>query len=581
MICRAIHSLRSRITFVTLICLWSLTIFLFGQAPSLPDHSFQPNTTFTSPQTAPYGLTDLDNFSAGNYGYCKWGNLMSEGYRDDFSLLISLPFTWLTNPPFNGSNQDLFLFKNKTTLVPLAIPVSDWTPPVGATSGSLAFPYTALPFSSVQSDPSTWVALMRKLHFSNTPFTDTNGTPVTTDQLQNIKKAIILIHGWNPDSDPISCAPYASAEWTALTSSLAIALEGASDWRILEYHWEADADTGGLDFPQMDNPISAAEIAHRHGQHLGELLAKLSPNGNLTKVHFITHSAGTWAARSAARYLTTNNTSCKVQITLLDPFIPSHIWTANSALSVSIINTMPQMDGNNSGQLYLLENYFAVDALHTSPSTWLTDSDAVFGATSGTFVWRSNRDVNLRVDRTDGTNPPYYRSHAGPIQFYADTVLNPTLNSSTPGLQSPSFQGWTLGVGWKQSMFYNEPPAPASLSAATVSSTQINISWQNNSNKTISFKIERAPNANGPWSQIATTAATVTSYSDLQGVASTTYYYRVTAIGVYGDDSNPSNVANAATQATVSATHTLTVISVIIYLTKRAARVKVPAAVTG
>src|SRR3989442_10670486 len=73
-------------------------------------------------------------------------------------------------------------------------------------------------------------------------------------------------------------------------------------------------------------------------------------------------------------------------------------------------------------------------------------------------------------------------------------------------------------------------PADASnLSAFGVSSSQINLTWQDNSTNEAGFKIERAPTAGGRWKTIATVGANAVSYANTNLSAATTYYYRVRA----------------------------------------------------
>src|SRR5205814_1560120 len=115
--------------------------------------------------------------------------------------------------------------------------------------------------------------------------------------------------------------------------NLAVFLNG-TDWKLVLYHWEADADTGPLDFGLATNPTEAAEISHQHGQHLGELLQSISPN--LEKIQVIAHSAGAWAARGTLRYLLAANPTIKVELTLLDPFMPNAIFGVNSSLGEPI-----------------------------------------------------------------------------------------------------------------------------------------------------------------------------------------------------------------------------------------------------
>jgi len=90
------------------------------------------------------------------------------------------------------------------------------------------------------------------------------------------------------------------------------------------------------------------------------------------------------------------------------------------------------------------------------------------------------------------------------------------------------------------------PAAPSNLAAAVISSSQINLSWTDNSTNETAFRVERAPAAAGPWTYIGST--TLTGYGDSGLAASTTYYYRVAAYNSYGTSAY-TNTASAITQA--------------------------------
>lgn len=94
------------------------------------------------------------------------------------------------------------------------------------------------------------------------------------------------------------------------------------------------------------------------------------------------------------------------------------------------------------------------------------------------------------------------------------------------------------------------PVAPSTLAASAASSSQINLSWSDNSSNETGFKIERATSSAGPWGQVGTTAAA--SYSDASLAGSTTYWYRVRAYNT-GGDSGYSNTASATTSAATTA----------------------------
>ncbi len=90
------------------------------------------------------------------------------------------------------------------------------------------------------------------------------------------------------------------------------------------------------------------------------------------------------------------------------------------------------------------------------------------------------------------------------------------------------------------------PAAPSNLIATAVSSSQINLTWTDNSDNETGFIIERSPDGSTNWTQIATPAANATSYSNTGLSPSTTYYYRIRATNGVGPSSN-SNIAHATT----------------------------------
>lgn len=91
------------------------------------------------------------------------------------------------------------------------------------------------------------------------------------------------------------------------------------------------------------------------------------------------------------------------------------------------------------------------------------------------------------------------------------------------------------------------PDAPSGVTATATSSTDIGVGWNDVANET-GYKIERSPDGQTSWTQVATTAAGATTYSDGGLSADTTYYYRVKATNG-GGDSLPSAIASATTNA--------------------------------
>ena len=90
------------------------------------------------------------------------------------------------------------------------------------------------------------------------------------------------------------------------------------------------------------------------------------------------------------------------------------------------------------------------------------------------------------------------------------------------------------------------PNAPSNLVATAVSSTRINLTWQDNSNNETKFQIWRKV-AGGTFSKLVTVNANVTSYADTGLTPATTYKYKVRAKNTSGY-SPFSNIATATTR---------------------------------
>lgn len=79
------------------------------------------------------------------------------------------------------------------------------------------------------------------------------------------------------------------------------------------------------------------------------------------------------------------------------------------------------------------------------------------------------------------------------------------------------------------------PEAPTNLEAVSVATSQVNLTWIDNSNNESGFKIERKIGDSGSWSEIVTVGANEEAYQDTGLTSGTKYYYRVRA---YNDAGN-------------------------------------------
>src|SRR5262249_13850913 len=92
------------------------------------------------------------------------------------------------------------------------------------------------------------------------------------------------------------------------------------------------------------------------------------------------------------------------------------------------------------------------------------------------------------------------------------------------------------------------PAAPSALRTTVVSAFQINLNWTDNAVNETGFKVERATASAGPYTQIGTPGANITSYPVYSLSPSTTYYFRVRATNATGDSAY-SAVASSVTPA--------------------------------
>jgi mono/diheme cytochrome c family protein len=153
--------------------------------------------------------------------------------------------------------------------------------------------------------------------------------------------------------------------------------------------------------------------------------------------------------------------------------------------------------------------------------------------TTGLNSWTVGANVIALSDVTATANTAYYyrvfATNGG-----ADSAASNVITVTTPAPPPPAVI---------------VPTAPTGLAATAASSTQVNLTWADNSSNETGFRIERAANSGftGTLSTF-TVGAGIVAYSDTSAVASTTYYYRVFATNSAGS-STASNTASVTTPA--------------------------------
>jgi Fibronectin type III domain len=244
------------------------------------------------------------------------------------------------------------------------------------------------------------------------------------------------------------------------------------------------------------------------------------------------HTVDVGADRGAIRWYEVRNPGGSPSIYQQGTYAPAdtlHRWMGSAAMD---------KDGNLAIG-YSVSNSLTFPSIRftgrqaTDPLNTLTvaESDLRAGAGSQTHSTGRWGDYSmLAVDPTDGCT------------FWYTAEYYSTTNSA----------GWSTNIGsFKLSNCgaSGTPPAsPSALTATTVSSSQIDLSWADNSTDETSFLIERCEGANCTFAQIATAVQNATTYSDTGLAPSTMYRYRVLA--AKGTSvSQPSEIATATTMS--------------------------------
>lgn len=101
------------------------------------------------------------------------------------------------------------------------------------------------------------------------------------------------------------------------------------------------------------------------------------------------------------------------------------------------------------------------------------------------------------------------------------------------------------------------PPTPAGLTS-TRTADSITLNWSNVAGET-GYKIERSPDGSTGWTQVGTTGADVTSFTDSGLTESTPYHYRVRASNASGDSIYSATLATGSVPLAPSALSTAVV----------------------
>ena len=149
---------------------------------------------------------------------------------------------------------------------------------------------------------------------------------------------------------------------------------------------------------------------------------------------------------------------------------------------------------------------------------------------------KSDNETGFKIERKTGAGGNYQ-----PLDTVGANVINEDSKYSDTGLSGSTTYYYRVRASGDSgdSSYSNEasattplqtiPNAPSNLAAVAISSSQMDLSWGDNSDNESGFKIEHKTGAGGSYRQVAIVGPNINTYSDTSLIEDTTYYYRVRA----------------------------------------------------
>jgi hypothetical protein len=267
--------------------------------------------------------------------------------------------------------------------------------------------------------------------------------------------------------------------------------------------------------------------------------------GGYVNISFSTDSGSTWTKIDCVSNPgTTGSYSWK---------IPDGINTTHARIKVtkqSVCSGVTAIYGSDTS-----DADFTITTADTAPSA---PSNLTANATSCNNVnlsWsdNSNNESVFKIERKE-SGGTYSEIATVPANTttYADTTVQAqkTYYYRVRAYNASGNSSYTDEVNVTTPACGTPPNKPTNLSASALSTTEIKLTWSDNSDNEDGFKLERKEEG-GTYTEIKTLPANTTSYTDTGLKPNTTYYYRIRAYNSVGY-SDYSNEANATTQKEIT-----------------------------
>src|SRR6266487_422602 len=191
--------------------------------------------------------------------------------------------------------------------------------------------------------------------------------------------------------------------------------------------------------------------------------------------------------------------------------------------------------------------------LTTTPPIPTAPSGLTATATSSSTIdlgWVDNADNEIEqgLERSVGSNSNYVLlDNVDPnVTAFTDTQL---IDGTKYYYRVRAFNTGGFSAYSNERSAITTLNSPNALTATAISSSQISLTWTDNSAAETGFKIERSPVDDLHFTQVATVGANVTTFTDSGLAESTKYYYRVRAYNTlvnsgYTSEKNATTLSN-------------------------------------